>query len=152
MFFLTENRKQKTENRIKYRPLQHTADVAWRIWGATLADLFAHAAQALMATMTDRRSLRRVISRQVVLEAPDQEALLVEWLNRLLYLFDTEGFLGKDFQVVHLTPNSLEAVVWGEPFYPVRHPQNSAVKAATYHQLAINRTPDGWEATVVLDL
>ena len=86
------------------------------------------------------------------LTAIDREALLVDWLNHLLYLFDVDGFLGRDFQVESLTPERLEARVTGESFDPARHPARTGVKAATFHQLSIVPVKDGWEATVVLDL
>ena len=135
-----------------YRQLPHTADLAWRLWGASLPELFENAGCALSATLTDRRYLRRRATREVSLTAGDREALLVDWLNHLLYLFDVDGFLGRDFQVVSLTPERLEAIVTGESFDPDRHPSLTAVKAATYHQLSIVPAGDGWEATVVLDL
>jgi SHS2 domain-containing protein len=63
-----------------------------------------------------------------------------------------DGFLGRDFQVESLTDEHLEARVTGESFDPTRHPERTAVKAATFHQLSIVPVKDGWEATVVLDL
>ena len=135
-----------------YRQLPHTADLAWRLWGASLPELFENAGCALSATVTDRRYLRRRATREVSLTAGDREALLVDWLNHLLYLFDVDGFLGRDFQVVSLTDERLEARVTGESFDPDRHPEKTAVKAATYHQLEIVPGKDGWQATVVLDL
>ncbi len=53
--------------------------------------------------------------------------------------------------MVSLTPERLEARVTGESFDPARHPERTAVKAATYHQLSIVPAGDGWQATVVLD-
>jgi SHS2 domain-containing protein len=135
-----------------YRQLSHTADLAWRLWGASLPELFENAGRALSATLTDRRYLRRRTTREVRLTAIDREALLVDWLNHLLYLFDIDGFLGRDFQVESLTPESLAATVTGEIFDSARHPERTAVKAATYHQLRIAPAGDGWQATVVLDL
>jgi SHS2 domain-containing protein len=135
-----------------YRQLPHTADLAWRLWGKDLPELFENAGRALSATLTDRRYLRRRVTREVRLEAFDREALLVDWLNHLLYLFDIDGFLGRDFQVESLTPQRLEARVTGESFDASRHPERTGVKAATYHQLSIVPAGDGWQATVVLDL
>jgi SHS2 domain-containing protein len=135
-----------------YRQLPHTADLAWRLWGASLPELFENAGCALSATLTDRRYLRRRATRKVSLAGDDREVLLVDWLNHLLYLFDLDGFLGRDFQVVSLTDEGLEAIVTGESFDPARHPERTGVKAATYHQLCIVPVKDGWEATVVLDL
>jgi len=135
-----------------YRQLRHTADLAWRLWGKDLPELFENAGRALSATLTDRRYLRRRATREVRLTADDREALLVDWLNHLLYLFDIDGFLGRDFQVESLTPQRLKARVTGESFDAARHPEGTGVKAATFHQLSIVPVGDGWQATVVLDL
>lgn len=135
-----------------YRQLPHTADLAWRLWGETLPHLFENAGCALSATLTDLRSVRRRETRQVRLESSDSEALLVDWLNHLLYLFDIDGFLGRDFKVAMPSPERLEARIEGEIFDPLRHQSKTAVKAATFHNLNIASAPDGWRATVVLDL
>jgi SHS2 domain-containing protein len=136
----------------KYRPWSHTADLGWRIFGNTLEELFENAAGALMATLTDRRTIRPREIREVALAAPDREALLVDWLNHLLYLFDLDGFLGRDFKVLTLTAELLKAQARGEIFDPGRHPEKTGVKAATYHHLAITPKNHGWQATVILDL
>ncbi|MBW1992641.1 MAG: archease [Deltaproteobacteria bacterium] len=135
-----------------YRTLSHTADLGLRVRGADLQELYENAAKALVATMTDRRRLRHREDKEITVEASDPEALLVTWLNHLLYLYDVDGFLGRDFHIVELSPERLTAVARGEQFDPGRHPSKTAVKAATYHRLAINRTTDGWRATVILDL
>ena len=135
-----------------YRQMPHTADLAWRLWGKDLPELFENAGRALSATLTDRRYLRGRVTREVSLTSVDREALLVDWLNHLLYLFDLDGFLGRDFQVESLTPERLKARVTGESFDPARHPSRTGVKAATFHQLSVVPVKDGWEATVVLDL
>ena len=146
-------KKPETSHRRRpYRQLPHTADLAWRLWGASLPELFENAGRALSATLTDRRYLRGRATREVSLTAIDREALLVDWLNHLLYLFDVDGILGRDFQVELLTDERLEARVTGESFDAARHPERTAVKAATFHQLSIVPVGDGWQATVVLDL
>jgi SHS2 domain-containing protein len=149
---MDKNPKASPPRRRPYRQLPHTADLAWRLWGGTLTELFENAGRALSATLTDLRYLRRRETREVQLTSVDREALLVDWLNHLLYLFDIEGFLGRDFQVLTLTPERLDARVQGDIFDPARHREKTAVKAATFHQLAIVPQDDGWQATVVLDL
>jgi SHS2 domain-containing protein len=136
----------------KYRQLSHTADVAYRIRGDSLGDLYKNAAQALVATITDRRRLRQRESRDIEVEAPDREALLVTWLNHLLYLYDVDSFLGRDFEILELTDETLTARARGEAFDPERHVGKTAVKAATYHHLEIAPRNHGWQATVILDL
>jgi SHS2 domain-containing protein len=136
----------------KYRQLAHTADLGLQVWGRTRAELFENAAEGLVSVITDRRRLRARIHREIEVEAPDMEALLIVWLNHLLYLYDVEAFLGSGFEVASLCGERLTALVWGEPFDPARHIGKSAVKAATYHQLKITRLENGWQARVILDL
>ena len=136
----------------KYREVPHTADVAYRIKGDTLAEIYQNAAEALMATITDRRRLRPRETRNFTVEAPDREALLVAWLNYLLYVYDVDGFLGRDFEILELQDERLTARARGEAFDPERHVGKTAVKAATYHHLEITPRDHGWQATVIFDL
>lgn len=46
----------------------------------------------------------------------------------------------------------LEATAWGEKFDETRHKPRTYIKAATYHQLSVAKTPGGWEATVYIDV
>jgi SHS2 domain-containing protein len=145
-----DNRRRPRHN--KYRQIAHTADVAYRIRGDRLAEIYVNAAHALVATMTDRRRLRIKETRQIEVEAPDREALLVAWLNYLLYLYDVDGFLGLIFEILELSEERLRARARGEIFDPERHVGKSAVKAATYHYLEIAPRNRGWQATVIFDL
>jgi SHS2 domain-containing protein len=143
---------EASPRRRAYRQIPHTADLAWRLWGKDLPELFENAGRALSATLTDIRSLRRRETRLVNLDSSDREALLVDWLNHLLYLFDIDGFVGRVFRVGALTSEHLEASVRGDIFDAARHPTKTAVKAATFHRLEIVPEADGWRAMVVLDL
>ena len=144
------NRKRPQHNR--YRQIAHTADIAYRIDGDSLAEIYVNAAHALVATMTDRRQLRTKETRNIEVEAPDREALLVTWLNYLLYLYDVDGFLGRIFEILELSEERLRARARGEAFDPERHLGKTAVKAATYHHLEISPRNHGWQATVIFDL
>jgi SHS2 domain-containing protein len=136
----------------KYRQLSHTADLGLRIWGPTREELFENAGAALTAVLTDRRRLRLRHIEKITVEAPDLEALLVAWLNHLLYLYDVTAFLGREFKILELTPQRLAAQARGEAYDPQRHEAKTAVKAATYHHLEVANRDGLWEATVILDL
>ena len=136
----------------KYRQLSHTADLGLRIWGSTPEELFENAGEALTAVLTDRRRLRLRNIEEISVTAPDLEALLVAWLNHLLYLYDVDAFLGGKFKVWELNAQHLQGQAWGETYDPQRHVSKTAVKAATYHHLEIAKRNSRWEATVILDL
>ncbi len=136
----------------KFRQLFHTTDLALQIFGDRLEEIYENAGAAVTAAMVDRRYLRLGENREIGVEAPDREALLVEWLNRLLYLFDVEGFLGREFRVRDLTPEKMTVAARGDIYDPERHPGGTAIKAATYHRLEIVPKNGGWTARVILDL
>ena len=73
----------------------HTADVGVRITAAFLESLFAEAAMALTATVTDLSHVEQNVSRRFRLRAPDLNQLLVDWLSELVGQFDIERFLGR---------------------------------------------------------
>ena len=85
-------------------------------------------------------------------QGPDPESLLVNWLSELLYLHDAEGWLFRDFEILNLQDDSLSALARGEKFQRSRHQAKLLVKAITYHQLTLERTPEGWRAQVYVDI
>jgi len=129
-----------------------TADKGIRAWGRDLAEVFAAAARGLTSLIVDPTAIRpqRVVPVEVT--AGDREALLVAWLNELLYLFETQGLLAADCEITEISEARLAATVRGESLDPSRHVLIGHVKAATYHQLRIAQTQHGWEARVVVDV
>ena len=102
--------------------------------------------------MTDPETIRSKETRTIELQANDPEELLIDWLNEFIYLFETQGLLFGDFDVLSLNPQSLKATARGEPYDESRHPIKTTVKSATHHQLQIRREKDVWKAQVILDL
>lgn len=135
-----------------FRAVPHTADAAFRLWGPSLADILVQGARALYSIMTDRRRLRNRKVLEVEIEAPDQEALLVDWLNHLLYLNDTKSFFAKHIEILELTPRRLQARLTGEDLDIQRHILKTGVKAATYHNLSIHANGGRWVAQILFDL
>ena len=80
-----------------------TADKGIRAWGRTLPELFVHAACGLWSLMMDAREARADRMLPVSLKAEDREALLVTWLNELLYLHEVEKFVAVRFMVTDLS-------------------------------------------------
>ena len=135
-----------------FRILEHTADVGFEAFGATQREVFANAARALMHLMVD---LEAIVPREELLlrtEASDMPDLLVNWLSEVLYRFDAEGWLFRDFEFDELTEHSLAAMARGEKFDRRRHQIKLLVKAVTYHQLELRKTGEGWRAQVYVDI
>jgi len=135
-----------------FRVLEHTADVGFEARGRTREEVFANAARALTDLMVDLQMIRP--AREVTLEVSSSSAtnLLVDWLSEILYRYDAEGWLFRDFAVTPLSDQALAATARGEKFDPARHRMKLLVKAVTYHQLVLENTSDGWRAQVYVDI
>ena len=137
-----------------FRFLEHTADVLIQAWGATIDEAFEQAGRALFEIMTDVSELKSEIEYTFKIEAEDLQALLYDYLDELIYVFDTERIAFNKFKVkIKEVPRcSLDCEAWGEKFDPQRHVQKTEVKAPTYAQMDIKRESDKVTLQYVLDI
>ncbi len=131
--------------------IDHTADVVIIAYGTSLSQTFANAAKALFNLITELDNVEEVLHRDIELVAPDQESLLVAWLNELIYLFDTENVIFKRFEITKLNNTQLKARSYGEKVDSSKHKLKTGVKAATYHMLRIDKD-NGYKAQVLFDI
>jgi SHS2 domain-containing protein len=135
-----------------FRTLEHTADVGFEAFGATRDEAFANAALALMNLIVDLDTIQPSEEVPLEIKGPDPGSLLVNWLSEVLFLHDAEGWLFREFEIQDLQDESLRALARGEKFQRPRHQTKLQVKAITYHQLALEKTPRGWRAQVYVDI
>lgn len=130
----------------------HDADVGIRGIGATKEQAFEQAARALSAVITDLHDILALEQITVDCEAPDDELLLAEWLNALIYQMATRRMLFSRFEVRIDGPH-LRGKAWGEPIDVRRHKPAVEVKGATYTQLKVEHNQTGtWLAQCVVDV
>ncbi len=134
------------ENR--FEEVEHTADIAIRVWGADLAKLFANAAYGMACQLTEVEDVDLTTREEVNLRAPDVEMLLVDWLSELLYLGEREDVVFVEFDLSEVTPHTLQGVGRGGPI--VEH--RAHIKAVTFSQLNVVKTDRGYETIVVFDV
>ena len=135
----------------EFEIIDHTADVGIIAYGADTSQAFANAARALFSLIAELDNVSEVVYRDVELIAPDQESLLVQWLNELIYLFDTENIIFKRFDITKLNNTQLKARSYGEKVDSTRHKLKTGVKAATYHMLKVDKS-DGCQIQVLFDI
>jgi SHS2 domain-containing protein len=126
--------------------IEHTADVGLRIWAPTLEDVFAEAAIGLVGVMGTADG--DPVSERVTLESTDLDALFVDWLSEVLFLFEARKIVPLDVRVgIDREHCSLDATIDGVRV-TMFDEHGPAVKAVTFHGL---RVAEG-EATVYLDV
>jgi len=141
-------------NRIreKYHLIDHTADFGIHVSGTNSKDLFANAAQALFDVITDIDSLTGQDSCHLEVSGEDWSDLMVNWLREILYLWNGKERLVKSVNITALSANKLSAKVVFDPYDPDRHTVITEIKAVTYHQIQVKRTPSGWSARIIFDI
>lgn len=132
-----------------WEEVDHTADVALRVWAESLTGLFEQAASGMLALIDGQTNGQAPgFERSVRVSAPDAETLLVDWLTAILTIMDQHSAVVTQVSVTHIKNLHLLAVVSGQPALSLRRD----IKAVTYHNLDIRSTSVGFETTIVFDV
>lgn len=130
----------------------HQADMGVRGVGPTLAAAFEQAALAMTAVVTDPASVAPAMAVGIDCEAPDDELLLVDWLNALILEMAARHMLFSRFEV-SLDGRHLHATAWGEAVDVEKHQPAVEIKGATYTELKVDKGESGeWLAQCVVDV
>ncbi len=138
--------------KLRYSRLEHTSDIKVEICGADLAELFTNAATCLSDLILDLEKVRETRSVPVLLESTELPELFLDWLRELLFLFSTHSFAIRRVDIHSIDPTKVNATAFGEEFNQERHGLKVEVKTPTYHQYRIDKTEEGFRATVVFDV
>jgi tRNA nucleotidyltransferase (CCA-adding enzyme) len=129
----------------------HDADIGVVGVGPTKAEAFRQAALALTAVVTDPSAVEPRQPVPVFCQAENDELLLVEWLNALVYEMAVRSMLFADF-AVEIDAGNLRATAYGEPVDLDRHEPAVEIKGATLTALQVTEGADGWRAQCVVDV
>jgi SHS2 domain-containing protein len=121
-----------------YELIEHTADVGVKAYGTTLAEAFEHAAEGMFDIITDESTINPIGEYNIILDAPDLEQLLVDWLSQLLFLNGAYNLVFSHFKVT-LKDTHLSAQVSGETYDTQKHRMGVEIKAVTYHMLQVHK-------------
>ncbi len=144
----------------RYEYLPHTADAKFKAWGNDLSELFANAATATFAILTDVTKVQPKLRFPLKLQSKNKEAALFDFLDELLFLLDTEGFLLRELDNLRVeetrAPDGKKTVTVAGTAVGDHYKEyevNGNVKAVTYNDMYLKQLPDGrWECQVVVDL
>jgi len=139
-------------SRAFWEHFHHRADIGVRGIAPTLSEAFEQVALALTAVITNPAWVRAETPVTIQCEAPDNELLLADWLNALIYQMATRRMLFARFEV-SIHDRRLEATAWGESVDTARHQPAVEVKGATYTELRVaEMRGQRWVAQCVVDV
>ena len=120
--------------------------------GPTREAAFEQIALAMTAVVVDPAQVAPVKAVNIRCEAPDDELLLVDWLNALILEMAVRHMLFSRFEIT-LDGQRLNATAWGEPVDLSKHQPAVEIKGATYTELSVSRSESGrWVAQCVVDV
>jgi SHS2 domain-containing protein len=133
----------------RHRWLDHTSEVQLQVEAESLAGLAAEAGWALgLLLLRDVPARPEGPAREIQVESVDREALLVDWLNELLFLAEVERWVAVELDVLEISSVHLKASALGVPV----EESPALVKAATFHGLAVEERAGGLQAEVIFDV
>jgi len=140
---------------MKYKFLDHTADVMFEAAGKNLNELFTNAALAVFNVQCNLKKVENKLKKEIKLKNENAEDLLFDFLGELIYLKDAKSLLFGEFKIsIKNIKNKylLEAAAYGEKINPEKHELKIDVKAVTLYEFFLKETRNGWKCRVVLDI
>ena len=129
----------------------HQADIGIKATADSLSSAFEEAALALTAIVTEPKNVEAVESVKIECSAENDELLLVNWLNSVIYEMDVRKMLFGKFKV-KIENLRLSAVIWGEKINQQKHSPAVEPKAVTYNQLSVKNENGKWTVQCVIDV
>jgi SHS2 domain-containing protein len=129
--------------------VEHTSEVQLQVGAESLAGLAVEAGQALSLLLLRGRPADPAGSpRTLEVESVDREALMVDWLNEILFVSEVDLWVPVEFEIEEASPTRLKAKTRG---VTVDEPPSN-VKAATFHGLLVTEEDEGLQAEVIFDV
>jgi len=135
-----------------YEVLEHTADIGIRVKSSSLEDLFKSAGLAIADLSVEKQKIQNPEKHKIVImqKAANVEELLVNWLNELLSVSATEALIFEEIKINQINENFVDAIAIGTDIR--NYKTNLEIKAATYHQLGVQKINSHWLAEVIFDV
>lgn len=130
-----------------YEELEHTADIALRVWGEDFFTLLRQSANGMYDLMGVDVELTVLKKIKFKIEDNSQEIQLVDFLNEVLYLVEDEH-ARYDLFVFNKVE---EGIIVQASGYGVKSLQQN-IKAVTFHNLVIEETDSGLEVSITFDV
>jgi len=136
---------------MKFKYLEHTADIKFRAYGKNLEKVFINSALAMKNSLIKKRIKKRV-EKKIKVKGKDLESLMYNFLEEILFLLDTEFFILSKIKKIKINEKKfeLEAELVGDLVH--KYEFGVDIKAITYNEMFVKREGNKWISQVVLDV
>ena len=141
---------------MKYKYIEHVADLKFQAFGKSLEEAFANAAIALYDFVTKTEQIEPKIEEKIEIESEDNKSLLYDFLEQFLFLIDTKQFLLheiKEIKIKRVNHEKLKltAIAVGDTV-DGKYETGGDVKAVTYNDMFIKKEDDHYVIQVLMDI
>lgn len=134
-----------------FEEIDHSGDIGIDAWGDDFAEMLSNATLGLFALIR-RTEPDPVVEREIRVESPSAEDLLVDWLSEVISLGGAHGEVYRSVEIAQVGEWFAEGVLKGEKTDTGKHDLRFDVKAATYHGLAVEEADGRIKGRVIFDL
>ncbi len=141
-----------------FKRVEHLSDTGIEFYSNKLEKLFENAAMGMFSIIIDIDSVtgKDKIKVNIIISHDNLDELLVLWLEKIIYHFETASMVFAVFKVDSVKRSGqgyrLKAEMVGENFDSGRHEIKIGIKAPTYHQLKIKNNGQKWWGRVIFDI
>lgn len=136
----------------KFCFLPHTGDIKFQAKGSSLKEAFANAALAFCSLMWDPDKVEKKLEYKIQVEGRDLEQLLVNFLEEILFLFETKDLVFNKAENLNIEEEEklyrLSCILIGDE-KNADYKISGEVKAVTYNEMKIKRNKNIFIEVVV---
>ncbi|MBD3259907.1 protein archease [Candidatus Woesearchaeota archaeon] len=141
---------------MKYKYLEHTADLKFQAFGKSMEEAFANAAIAMFDFVTKTGQIEPKMEEKIEVQSEDNKSLLYDFLEQFLFLIDTKRFLLheiKDIKIKRVNHEKLKlsATAVGDAA-DHKYQIGGDIKAVTYNDMFIRKEDDHYVVQVLMDI
>ena len=133
---------------MKYKFLDHTADIKVKVYGKTINEIYENSALAVSNFLSRNKVVNKKLTKKINITGKNKEELLYKFIDEIIYLLDAKNFLIASAKITK-SDKGINAELYGDNSKEYKHDQ---IKAATYHEMKFQRSKAGWEADFIFDV
>jgi len=136
----------------KFEFIEHTADIKFQAFGSSIEESFENAGLAMFNIMFSGK-VKGKLKKSIKVKGKDNESLLYNFLEELLFLLDTKDFFISSCRV-KIKDSKKGKELWAELFGDSvkNYETNIDVKAVTYNDMFVRQEGKKWICQVVVDV
>ncbi len=134
----------------KFEFLEHTGDLKFRAYGKSLSELVENCTLAISSVFSKGKKIGKTKTKTIdVKYNKDHELMLYNYIEELICLFDSEGFVVSKAKVT-TDGIGLTATIYGDN--SSNYKDLDSIKSPTYSEMYVKQKGKTWECQVVLDV